>query len=1349
MKKILYIFLFLSLSKIFALFPFVLPWNDSSDTVIDLSQIVYRNIDAEGFVRVSQDGHFAVNSGRIKFWGTNMTFGANFPSKTNAPFVAARLAKYGFNIVRLHHMDMYDIWTTVNPDRVLHPGKLDLLDYFIYQLKQKGIYVDINLVVSRPFNRGTDLPADIDLITDWKVRDALGFFDPQTRQLQKDYARDLLTHHNPYTGNTYVNEPAVAFIEINNENGLTQAYLSSQLDNLPSYYYNLLNTQWNNWLKNKYSTQSALETGWGVLNQPLGSEMISNGRFASGVLTPWNTEFHDTATGSAVVETGTGPFGYNCAKITVNTPGTDGWHIQFNQANLTVNTGTPYTLTFYAKASEPRTINVSIMMAHSPWSNLGFSTNINLTTNWQAFTFVFTPSASDTNARVNFSNMGLATGISFYFTDISLKTGGVLGLKPGENLYGSGIDNFKNSGDIYRTREARKDWFRFLQETENNYWLDIKNYIKNTLGGHQIIFGTIIGCSTPNVQGNLDAIDTHSYWQHPEFPGIPWSSTDWYVRNNPMVNNQEGATVAGIAMKAVLEKPHLVTEYNHPHPYTYEAESMFFLSTYASLQDWDAVFEFDYNGSDSWNTQKIDGYFSANQNSVKMASMISAALAFYRGDILPAQQTVVIPLSYETEIENLLDTWAWWLVDGTKLGENPKTSLIHKVKLAVEGQSIPPGSLLPGSTDTSGNIMISDTGQIVWDLSNSQAGYIKVDTPKTKFVYGFQNGRTYYLSGVTITPGNTITNGFSAIAVTALDGNSIQEAVRILITALGTQKNTNAQFYQYPSTLISFPPAMGINVTLRNQWGTSPVEVEGIPATIILPCAYSDTSVWALDNTGARKTAVPVANNSGFASFAIDLAYETLWYEVFINHPEYTPTNTKTNTPIPTPTHTFTPVSGSMVDDCENYGTSQNLWGGWWYAYCDVSSTVTGSKEGLGGPVTTLGKYRFSGNLVSGGWAGAGTGLSGTGQEVDLTSFEGISFYIKGDGTPVNVAIVTGNFSDVPQYNHWQFTVQTTSEWTFYKIPFSYFTIPWGTPLPFDLKRAEEIQFKIGDVGSFDIEIDDVMFYYLVNTPTLTFTATKTPSITPTATYTNTQTTTYTITNTGTDTLTFTQTNTPTDTFTPSATPTGTWYTDTPTNTGTDTPSSTPTLSFTDTATYTNTSTFTFSATFTETRTISNTATYTATNTVTQSFTPSFTQTATNTLMPSSSFTPTFTQQITDTPTPIYTAEQAELKFDDTNRIILYPNPIMSNTDVMVRYKVKGEEDIVIIRIYTNSFRLIMEKGYSKSRIARDINGIREITIKKENMKNLAKGTYYYLLVVKDKDGREVKSRINNFMVLK
>jgi hypothetical protein len=410
--------------------------------------------------------------------------------------------------------------------------------------------------------------------------------------------------------------------------------------------------------------------------------------------------------------------------------------------------------------------------------------------------------------------------------------------------------------------------------------------------------------------------------------------------------------------------------------------------------------------------------------------------------------------------------------------------------------------------------MRSDTGEIEWNASNTQAGYVKVDTAKTKFIYGFIGNKTYYLSGVTVTPGNSIANGFSAIALTALDGDSFSSAQKILITALGTQYNTNAQYYQYPDTLISFPPAMGINVTLKNQWGTSPTIVEGIPATVILPCPYSSTSVWALDTTGARKAAISITNNNGFASVSIDPAYQTLWYEVSVSHPEYTATATATNTPVYSPTvtltatYTFTPATGVMVDDCENTLTNQNLWGGWWYTYADLNSQISGSKQTPGGPVTIAGKYKATGNRSTGGYAGIGTNLSGNSSEVDLTAFEGIKMYLKGDGTPLNIAIVTGNFSEIPDYNNWQYTVVTTSDWTLVQIPFSSFTIPYGTYRPFDLTRAEDIQWKINKDGNFDVEIDDVMFYY----PALTYTYTYTPTITATATITPTISATATIT---------------------------------------------------------------------------------------------------------------------------------------------------------------------------------------------------------------------------------------------
>src|SRR5688572_7893059 len=56
---------------------------------------------------VAQDGHFYTGDRRIRFWGVNLCFAACFPTHEQADKVAARLARFGVNAVRFHHMDMF------------------------------------------------------------------------------------------------------------------------------------------------------------------------------------------------------------------------------------------------------------------------------------------------------------------------------------------------------------------------------------------------------------------------------------------------------------------------------------------------------------------------------------------------------------------------------------------------------------------------------------------------------------------------------------------------------------------------------------------------------------------------------------------------------------------------------------------------------------------------------------------------------------------------------------------------------------------------------------------------------------------------------------------------------------------------------------------------------------------------------------------------------------------------------------------------------------------------------------------------------------------------------------------
>ncbi len=867
------------------MFDFYLPWDDASDTAVSLDELIPPDAGSEGFVIVDEAAHLSVAGERIKFWGVNVCNGAAFPLAGDAEKIAQRMRKFGINLVRFHHMDTSDIWVTTDPDRELDPVELDKLDYFIYQLKQNGIYSNLNLLVSRPFNPGTELHPDIELIDHWKTRASLGFFDPANTALQKQYAHDLLTHVNPYTGAAYVDEPCFAFIEINNENGLLHSFLSSRLDDLPPYYDGMLNDVWNSWLTQKYGDHDSLFNAWEASDEPLGDEALINGDFASGDFSPWILAEHGEAEAECSIETGAGPEGRNALRIDITAASSAGWHVQFLQGNLGMPEGMPYTLTFYIKSSESRTIYVTINMAHEPWSNLGFKVAVDAETSWQEYSYTFTLDSADSNAGVYFTNMGLQTG-SVYLTGISLKPGGLFGFYPGENLDDETIRNFKSFGDCPRTDEGWRDWYRFLTEKEENYFIGMRDYIKNELGAQSLITGTIIGCSNPNVQANFDFVDTHAYWS-PAYSTGGSDPSSWYIVNESMINEPVGSAVVSLAMKNILSMPHSVSEYNHLHPNTFQAEAFLFLSIYGSFHDFDVLTPFAYSHRrDDWDIQRCDWFYEFDQNPVKMASFIPAARTFLQGDITPAEHTVVGSLDREAEIEAVLNTNNWTVVDAQSAGVDPRAALIHKVELAVEGQTVPPDSIAPGETDVSGNVFTSDTGEIVWDLSIPGRGVLTVNAAMTKMVVGYGESRCFDLSNVTVTVNEGMQNGFAVIALNTLDDNPFAQSSAMLVTALGAVDNTGTTWYEYPAdTVIDFPPGEGIKATLKENIGDAPSRVEGVSAVIIIPALRENTHVWALNNTGERTIELPLTENQNRTQFAVDPCYNVVWYEIDIDRP--------------------------------------------------------------------------------------------------------------------------------------------------------------------------------------------------------------------------------------------------------------------------------------------------------------------------------------------------------------------------------------------------------------------------------------------------------------------------------
>jgi hypothetical protein len=245
-------------------FPVV--WKDQAISPADVSFLLCAPAGRDGFVRV-KDGHLVHADGsRLRIWGINVTGNGALPPAQSAPIIAAGLAQRGINCVRFHFLDRVGALIPRNraDTRALDPQALERLDRFVFELKQRGIYTDLNLNVYRTY-KTADGVRDAELLG---IGKGATYFDERLIELQREYARQLLTHTNAWTGRAYRDEPAVAVVELLNENSLVEAWVQNRLlghqtnkpsgtwHDIPPSYAAALTKKFNAWLPRHVSPET-------------------------------------------------------------------------------------------------------------------------------------------------------------------------------------------------------------------------------------------------------------------------------------------------------------------------------------------------------------------------------------------------------------------------------------------------------------------------------------------------------------------------------------------------------------------------------------------------------------------------------------------------------------------------------------------------------------------------------------------------------------------------------------------------------------------------------------------------------------------------------------------------------------------------------------------------------------------------------------------------------------------------------------------------------------------------------------------------------------------------------------
>jgi hypothetical protein len=761
---------------------------------------------------VVANSHFSVGGKPIKFWGVNLTFAANFPEHADAEQLAVRLSQAGINCVRLHHMDMKPwngttgIWDPADPKK-LSPEALDRLDFLLDQLARHGIYADLNLHVSRTHSAYLGLPAvpgvSFDKMTD--------LFMPQIIEAQKDYARELIGHVNKYRGVRFGDDPAIAIVEISNEDSLFEWGAQSHLEALPEPYAKTLQDLFCDWLGHRYGSTSALRAAWDEGMVPLGQEMIADREFKDAAK-HWFLEVHDgnAATMSPIDQT---------ARVQI--PQADGtsWHIQFQQGKLHLDAGQYYTLNFTARADHARQIGVAVGQAHDPWGSVGLEASVAVGEAWKNYTQGFVATSSDDQVRVCFQ-LGASAG-EVDLKNISLRLGGREGLREGESLETKNIALFGGA----QTERRALDSQIFLADTQKAFFDGMAHFIKDDLDCHALVTGTIVyGPLGLFTQSDMDFVDAHAYWHHPEFPGREWDMHDWIMRQVAMVDHPEQATVFELASSRLAGKPFTVTEYCHPAPNDYQAECVPEIATFAAAQDWDAVFLFDWGAVPS--TDHFESFFDVGSNPAKLAFMSSGARIFRDGGVKPLADSRVVAFGgwgippdalARAQTKNNLNMAASVFEQSRTNWQSFLTSRLYL-------------TMKPGEEN---HLVTDDTAQqgLTWKV-NDHIGMFTTTGPSA-FVWVGHAGAS------TDSPVTLNSPQFAAITLVATDGLSLRESKRLLITSCGRCENTGMKF-------------VPDRHTLEGNFGIGPALIEPVEATILIPgvLAQGDWSIQPLNAAG-------------------------------------------------------------------------------------------------------------------------------------------------------------------------------------------------------------------------------------------------------------------------------------------------------------------------------------------------------------------------------------------------------------------------------------------------------------------------------------------------------------------
>ncbi len=244
------------------------PKNDSAKSLIDMSSWLDAPAGKHGFVQVKGKDLVCEDGTPIKFWGVNICSQRPYSDNKTIDKWVNYLAKYGINGIRFHKFTYHGMPENVSTQ--IDSSKFHQFDYFQSKLREKGLYYGWSPIYGhKPRPGDAKKLLAYDEIAAAEMNSHLSFstiglvnFAEDLQDLHIELIVNMLNHVNPYTGKRYADDPALSFIEFQNEDNIFFATNDRMLELCPTYK-KLLTEKFTQWLREKYKNQEGLLDAWG------------------------------------------------------------------------------------------------------------------------------------------------------------------------------------------------------------------------------------------------------------------------------------------------------------------------------------------------------------------------------------------------------------------------------------------------------------------------------------------------------------------------------------------------------------------------------------------------------------------------------------------------------------------------------------------------------------------------------------------------------------------------------------------------------------------------------------------------------------------------------------------------------------------------------------------------------------------------------------------------------------------------------------------------------------------------------------------------------------------------------